>query len=185
MNLEAALLAEHSRRQRDLIVAWVGGEPRRFAKVVGVMLGDAPVLAQRAAWVVSVVAEAHPAWSRPHLGRLLDHLARPKLHPAVSRAIFRLLQFAPIPGVLEGRVLAVALAGLGGPTAIAVKVCAMTVLKRLAADSPALLTEIRQLIDEQLPTASPAFRARARREFRPTLQSSRPTNRKLPSSQGL
>lgn len=165
MDVEAALLEEHSRRQTDRIAAWVGGEPRRFAAVVRVVLANAPVMAQRAAWVMSVVAEAHPAWARSHLGALLDHLARPNLHPAVTRAIFRMLQFAPIPGALEGRLLTVALTAMGSAAPVAIKVCAMTVVKRLAADSPELLGEIRQLVADQLPHASPAFRARARREF--------------------
>jgi hypothetical protein len=165
MDFAAALRAEHSRAQTDRIAAAVGADARRFAELVGLMTGGDRLLAQRGAWAVAVVAEARPELTKPHLVKLLDHLAKPGLHPAVVRAIFRMLQTAPIPGNLEGRVLGVALAALGGVAPVAVKAYALTVLKRLAAGYPELMAEVRALIDEQLPDASPALLARARMEF--------------------
>lgn len=165
MNPIDALRQEHSRAQTDRVAAWVGRDRRRFGVLVEMLTGNDRLLAQRSAWVVSVVAETRPELLTEHLARLLDHLRTPGLHPAVIRAVFRSLQTVPVPGELEGRVLAMAMAALGGPVPIAVKVFAMSVLKRLASGQPALLAEIRALVEEQLAGASPAFRARARRDF--------------------
>ena len=161
----AALRQEHSRAQTDKVAAWVGNDAAKFAEIIALMTGSERLLAQRAAWVVAVVGEAHPEWVGPCLGALLDHLAKPGLHPAVVRTVFRLMQSSPIPGNLEGRVMAVAFAALGGVAAAAVKAYSLTILKRLAEAHPAILGEVRALLAEQLPTACPAVLSRARREF--------------------
>ncbi|MBN8456481.1 MAG: hypothetical protein J0M04_01355 [Verrucomicrobia bacterium] len=159
------LRREHSRAQTDKVAAWVGDDPAKFAEIVALMTGSDRLLAQRSAWVVAVVGEAHPEWVGSHLAAMLDHLSKPGLHPAVVRAVFRLMQTAPIPGNLEGRVMAVAFAALGGVAAAAVKAYSLTVLRRLAEAHPGILGEVRALLAEQLPTACPAVRSRARREF--------------------
>lgn len=163
--LEDALRVGKTKPRILEIAAWVGRDRRRFSEVVGFMKGTDSKLAARAAWVMSVCVEAHPELLEPHLTDLLDHLERPGLHPAVPRNTFRVLQFAPISGELEGRVLSMALAALGGPVAVAVKAFAITILKRLAGDVPEIVAEVKLLIDEQFHDASPAFRARARNEF--------------------
>ena len=61
--------------------------------------------------------------------------------------------------------MAVAMSALGGPMPAAVKVYAMSVLKRLTSDYPDLLAEVRLLVEEQLHDASAGFRVRARRDF--------------------
>lgn len=161
----AALRQEHSRAQTDKVAAWTMADVRRYGRMINLMTGDDRLLTQRAAWVVCVVGEANPEWVVRHLPRLLDHLARPGLHPAVVRGIFRLLQNVPIPGRLEGRVLSLAFAALGGTAAVAVKAYSLTILKRLAAKSPEILDEVRAILAEELPNAAPAVRSRARREF--------------------
>ncbi len=161
----AALRQEHSRAQTDIVAAWTMADARRYGKMIDLMTGDDRLLTQRAAWVVCVVGEARPDWVVPHLPRLLDHLARPGLHPAVVRGIFRLLQTVPVPGSLEGRVLSLAFAALGGAAAVAVKAYSLTILKRLASANPEILDEVRAILAEELPNAAPAVRSRARREF--------------------
>jgi hypothetical protein len=161
----AALRQEHSRAQTDRIAAWVLADVRRYGKMIDLMTGSDRLLAQRSAWVVGVVGEARPDWVVPQLARLLDHLTRPGLHPAVVRAVFRLLQVVPIPGTLEGRVMGLAFAALGGPAAVAVKAYSLTILKRLAAGNHELIAEVRAVLAEELPGAAPAVWARARREF--------------------
>lgn len=163
--LEDALRIGKSKRQVLEIAAWVGGDRRRFGKLVGLMKGPDSKLANRAAWVAGSCVDVRPGLLKPHLGELLDLLERPGLHAAIPRNTFRMLQNAPISGDLEGRVLSAALAALGGAVPVAVKANAMTVLKRLAAEIPEILAEVRLLIDEQSHDASPAFRIRARREF--------------------
>lgn len=165
MNLQEELARENSRAQADRITAWVGADRQRFGEVFARMLGNDRKSAQRAAWVVSLAGEAHPELLRGRVGVMLNHLRRPDLHPAVARAVFRLLQTVPIPGPHHNRAAQESLTALGGSAPVAVKVFAMTVLKRLAAPYPEWLAEIRALVSEQLADASPGFRSRARREF--------------------
>jgi hypothetical protein len=133
--------------------------------MVGLMTGGDALVEQRAAWVVADCGEQWPELVGPQLEHLLDNLERPGLHPAVVRGTFRMLQFADLPPALEGRVCSVAMAALGGATPVAVKAYSMTVLRRLVGRYPEIAEEVRLLIEEQLPGASPGFRSRARREF--------------------
>ena len=165
MNLAEALRAEHSKAQTLRIVDWVGGDPLRFAELFSVFRCGDMLLEQRAAWAVGYCVEAHPGLLEPHLAAMLDNLERTGLHPAVIRASFRAFQIVPIPGHLEGRVLAAAFAALGGEAPIAVKAYSITIARRLAEPYPELLEEARLLVESQLPGAAPALRARARREF--------------------
>jgi hypothetical protein len=159
------LRQEHSRAQTDRIAEWTMRDARRYAEMIDLMTGNDRLLAQRSAWVVSVVGEARPDWVGPHLERMLDHLGRPGLHPAVVRGIFKLLQNVPIAGKLEGRVMSLAFAALAGTAAVAVKAYALTILKRLANGQQEILDEVRAILAEDLPGASPAVRARARMKF--------------------
>jgi hypothetical protein len=115
--------------------------------------------------VVGDAAELHPELVKPHLVTLLDFLARPGLHDAIVRHTFRILQFATIPPRLEARVMAMAMAALGGTAPIAVKAYSLTVLKRLSVRYPEILPEVHALIAEILPAAGPAIRTRAKKEF--------------------
>lgn len=165
LEVREMLLVEHSRAQTEQVVEWIGSDAKRFAQVVRLMLGDERKVAQRAAWVVGVAGERWPRLAARHLEAMLDHLRQPGLHPAVPRAVFRLLQTVPVSGALEARVIEVAFAALGGPDAVAVKAFAITVLKRFTSGQPELVAEIRSLIREVLPDSTPAIRVRARREF--------------------
>lgn len=165
LSLEARLRAAKGKVQIDEIVAWVGGERERFGELMGFLASEEFVLAVKSAWAGGWVIEQHPELMAKHLTEVLDVLERPGLSSSVARGIFRMLQFAPISGESEGRVMAVATAALGGPMPVAVKVYAMTTLKRLVADYPELMEEVGLLVEEQLHDASPGFRVRARREF--------------------
>lgn len=158
------LMLGHNKELALRTAEWIGCGGKRFSELVGFMVSDDPVLSARAAWVFGICVEAHPRWLAPVLPALLDRIER-RVHPAVTRNLFRCLQTAPIPGELEGRVLSAAMAALGGPGPVAEKAFGMTVLKRLAGGNAEMLEEIRLLVREQFHEASPAFRARAKREF--------------------
>ena len=158
-------MAGNNRKFSEITAAWVGSDRKKFASLIDFMIMADSQMAARAAWVASIVVDSHPRLLAPHLASLLRHFDSRQAHPPVLRNFFRMLQTAPIPGESEGLVLAAAMAALGGPGPVAVKVNAMSVLKRLTAGMPELLREIHLLIDEQMHDASPGFRARARREF--------------------
>lgn len=158
------LMLGHNKELALRTAEWTGDSRKRFQELVGFMVSEDAVLSARAAWVFGICVEARPAWLAPVLPVLLDRIER-RVHPAVTRNLFRCLQTAPIPGELEGRILSAAMAALGGPGPVAEKAFGMTILKRLAGGNAELLEEIRLLVREQFHEASPAFRARAKREF--------------------
>jgi hypothetical protein len=164
-DLAATILASHSADMRRAVQAWVGSNTSRLAELVECVLGDDLLLAQRASWPLSFCVEAHPKLGIPHLARLLQNLHRPGLHGAVVRNTFRLLQFVEIPARLEDEVFSASFAATSGPTDVAVKCCAVSVLKRLVMRFPELRQEVVLQIREQLPGAAPAFVVRVRKEF--------------------
>jgi hypothetical protein len=164
MDIEKQLLAEHSRKNTEKIVRWIGNDPARVKAVMEVFLGDDPLLTQRAAWVVGVLADDRGRLLQPWLAKLMKKMREPGVHNAARRNVVRALQFVEIPPRLIGEVATVCFDELASPLSpIAVKACAMTVLQRVVHQEPDLGRELRLIIEQQLPYGAPAFHARAKR----------------------
>ncbi len=164
MDVAKQLLVEHSRKNTDRIVRWIGNDPVRVKALMTVFLGDDPLLTQRAAWVVGVLADHHAHVLQPWLAKLMKKMREPGVHDAARRNVVRALQFVEIPPRLTGEVATVCFDELASPSSpIAVKVCAMTVLHRIVQQEPDLGRELRLVIEQQLPYGAPAFHARAKR----------------------
>jgi hypothetical protein len=164
MDLTKALLKEHSKAQMTKIVDYVGQNEARFKVLVEVYLAGPYRVTQRAAWPLSYCVERHPGLVTPHLKRLLDFLDKPGLHDAVKRNTLRLLQYVDLPKRLHGRVADLCFQYLQSKREpIAVKAFSLTVLQRIVEVQPELGTELKIIIEDQLPYASPAFRSRARK----------------------
>ena len=164
MDFRESLKKEHSKSQTAKIADYVGFNRARFKKLVEVYLAGPYRITQRAAWPLSLCVERHPALITPHLGQILIHVTIPNAHDAVKRNTVRLLQFIEIPSKYRGKVADLCFGYLHNrKEAIAVRVFSMTVLSRLGVKEPDLLNELVLLIEDELPYASPAFRARAKR----------------------
>jgi hypothetical protein len=88
----------------------------------------------------------------------------PGVHDAVRRNVMRALQFVEIPPRLLGEIASICFDELASPVSpIAVRACAMTVLERVVEREPELGRELRLVIEQQLPYATAAFQARARK----------------------
>lgn len=167
MNLEEELLKEHSRRQAEFIAGWVGTRPERIRALMKVFLQGDPLLTQRSAWVVGILGDTSPRLLQPYWGKLLRRIQEPGIHDAARRNVVRALQFVSIPPHLLGTVTTVCFDALSDRhTPIAVRVCAMSVLARIAENKPELGRELRIIIEQHLPYEGPAFSARARRVLR-------------------
>jgi len=57
MNLREQLLLEHSKTNSELITKWIGKNKSRFSELMQLFLHDEYRVVQRAAWVLSMVAE--------------------------------------------------------------------------------------------------------------------------------
>ena len=166
MDIREALLAEHSKRQTMKIVRYIDGDPVRFAELMKLFLGDTYRLSQRAAWAVNYCAEHHHELVKPYFGKLVEQLERDDVHVAVRRNVARMLQFTEIPNRYRGRVFDACYNLVDdGEQPVAVKVFAMTVAAVIAKDKPALLNELRLIVEKYLPHASAGFRSRAKRVF--------------------
>lgn len=164
MNLHEALAKEHSKKQCDRIVHYIGDDPERFAILMDIFFKGVYRITQRAAWPMSYCVRAHPELIKPYFKLLLDNLARKDLHVAVARNTLRLLQDVTIPKKFQGRVMNACFHYLQSPESpIALKAFSLTVLEHLAKDYPEIMPELRLIIEEQWDQATPAIRSRARK----------------------
>lgn len=161
--LEEMLMSQRYMHQAQQVMAWVGHNKRRFDALVQLVTGDDKKLAQKAAWPMSYVAEAHPAWVIRHLPSLLATIKIPGVHTAVVRSVVRLLQFVDIPEDLHGDVMDSCFRYIEDiREKPAVKAFALTVLHKLSQTYPEILPEIRAIIASRIEHETPAFRTRAR-----------------------
>ena len=84
MDIEKQLLVEHSRRNTDRIIRWIGADAARLKSVMEIFLGDDPLLTQRSAWVVGVMADEHPGLLQPWLSKMMRKTREPGVHDAVT-----------------------------------------------------------------------------------------------------
>jgi len=164
MDLEKLLRAEHSKRQCDRIVAYIGDDKDRFAQLIELFFRGEYRMTQRAAWPLSYCVQRHPELITPYYRQLLDNLGRKDIHVAVVRNTVRLLQDVSIPKRWHGRVMSVCFEFVEDPaTPIAVKAFALSILSNLSAKYPEIKGELKTLIESQWEQATPAFRSRAKK----------------------
>ena|ERR1022692_4982688 len=92
MNLEETILKEHSKKQCDKIVRYIGISQERFAELMKLFFEWKYRVTQRAAWPVSYCVRNHPQLIKPYFKKLLDNLEKKNLQDAVIRNTLRLLQ---------------------------------------------------------------------------------------------
>src|ERR1700754_2272714 len=105
MNLHQLLLDEHSKKQTDRIVNYIGGDKERFARLIELFFEGDYRVTQRAAWPLSYCVRRHPQLIQPYFKRLLDNLNRKDIPVAVVRNTVRLLQDVTIPKKYHGRIM--------------------------------------------------------------------------------
>ena len=164
IDLEQLLREEHSKKQTDRSVRYIGKDKRRFAGLIRLFFKGEYRITQRAAWPLSYCVRAHPQLISPYFKPLLENLARKDIHPAVIRNTVRLLQDVSIPKRYHGPVMNSCFEFLQSPeTPIAIKAFSLTILGHLAADYPDIRGELKLIIEEQWDRSSPAIRSRAKR----------------------
>ncbi len=163
MNIRAALLKEHSKKQCNAIVKWVGNDQKKFDELFDLFLHDEYRVVQRAGWPISYCVEKHPNLIQNHYTKLLKNLNKKGIHDAVKRNSIRLLQYVNIPKKFHGRVMDICFRYVSSPTeAVAVKAFSITVLQNLARQYPGIINEIKLVIEERLDYETIAFKTRAK-----------------------
>jgi hypothetical protein len=165
MHLRNQILQENSRGHILKIAAWVSNDPDRLEQLVQLFLHDEYRVVQRAAWILSYVAERQPELMQPHLPAMVRRMEDHGIPVAVKRNVTRVLQFLPIPPALHGQVMNYCFELLSNPEeTIAVRVCSMTVLANLAQEYPDIRNEIRLVLEDELQhQPSPGFASRAKK----------------------
>ena len=164
MNLREEILKEHSKAQCTKIVKWVCSSQQRFDELFGLFINDEYRVVQRAGWPLSFCVIEHPSFINKHWKPLINNLKKPNLHNAVKRNSIRLMQDLEIPEKFHGEVMGICFKFLESPTeALAVKVFSMSVLGNLAKIYPDIKTELKLIIEEQLPNQTAGFKSRAKK----------------------
>src|ERR1700753_1319430 len=107
MDLLHSLRAEHSKKNTDRIVRYIGSNKERFAQLIALFFKGEYRITQRAAWPLSYCVRRHPALITPYYKPLLDNLQRKDIPVAVIRNTVRLLQDVDIPKRQHGRVMSI------------------------------------------------------------------------------
>ncbi|MFT3751168.1 MAG: hypothetical protein QM768_22845 [Agriterribacter sp.] len=164
MDLRAAILKEHSKKQCEHIVKYIGRDQKKFDALVAFFLNDEYRVVQRAAWPLSYTVIAHPGLIRKHLKKIILNLKKPGIHNAVKRNTIRLLQAVEIPESLHGGVMDLCFQYIADPKEmVAVKAFSLTVLANLAKQYPEIIPELKLIILDQMPHETAAFKSRAQK----------------------
>lgn len=164
MNLRDALLAEHSKAQKNTIVEWIGTSQRRFDELFGLFLTDEYRVVQRAAWPLSYCVVVHPFFIKEHFKKMIDYLHQPGLPDAVKRNTLRLLQHVNIPAKYHGELMDLCIKYISSHTEpAAVKAFALTILQNLSQYYPEIKGEVKIIIEDRWDRETPAFRSRAKK----------------------
>lgn len=162
--LRETILAAHSRKQTNIVINWVGEDPKRFAGLMKLFLGDEYRVTQLASNSVSHISVCQPKLIRPYLKKIIANLNRKGQHIAVTRNTIRLLQFIEVPKNLQGDLVNACfnfLLDVESP--IALKAFSMKVLYNIAKEEPDLKNEIKIVIEGLLPYGSTAVKNRGQK----------------------
>ena len=164
MNVAEIFAKGQSRASTEAIVAYVGKEPKRFAELYRTFVRGDFRVQQCAAWPISVIAEKRPKLVEPYLPKLIEYLPRNDVHDAVKRSVLRLLEFGKIPERLKGKVFSYSLDLLDDPSqAVAIRCFALSAAAKAASGEPALMNEIKLVVNKYRGHVTAGFKARVRR----------------------
>ncbi len=164
MDLRNQILKEHTKANCQKIVDWVGNDISRFNQLFNLFINDEYRVTQRAAWPMSYCVIAHPELMKNNFEKLIKNLEKPGLHDAIKRNTVRLLQHVDIPSKYEGPVMHLCFQYVESPDeAVAIKAFSLTILGNLSKKYPAIIPEIKLLIENQLPHQTAAFKQRAKK----------------------
>ncbi len=163
MNIEEALLKEHTKKNTMSIVNHIGDDKIFFKELMELFLKGEYRITQRASWVVSYCAIAHPKLIKPYFEKLIAKLKEPNVHDAIKRNIVKVFSEIELPENLYGEIYEICFGYLRSiDETIAVKVHSMTVIEKICHQFPELKHELILTIEDMIPSGSAGIRARAK-----------------------
>jgi hypothetical protein len=163
----SGLEKEHSKKQTHRIARIAIESKAGLSELMNLYFGNEKIIAQRAAWVLSVLAKNHPGLLDPYLKKIVLHLRKENLHDAIKRNGIKVLELSVIPKSLKGLVADLCFNFLSNNNeAVAIRCYAMTVLSKICQAEPGLKDELRLVIEAALPYSKSGFRSRAMRTLK-------------------
>ncbi|WP_018341709.1 hypothetical protein [Cytophaga aurantiaca] len=161
MNLKEELLKEHSLVQTKKISYWAAESKTNLKQLMQYFIGKDKILVQRASWAASKVYELKPEWFDVYIPQLIACLEKP-IHGSVRRNSLRIMQTMQIPDEYQSSLIDRLFILLSDPKEeSAVKAFGMTVAYNVIKRYPELGNELKIIIEDQLPYATPSFKSRA------------------------
>jgi hypothetical protein len=161
MNFSTLLENTHSKATTTLIVDEIEANPSKLDELMQLMLGKDLLLAQRAAWPFSFVAEKNPLLFKRYIPQLIQKLENKDDHPAIKRNILRAFQYFNFSAKHEGKLLNISFNLLNDfEQPIAIKAFAMTVIYNLSEKYPEIKNELKLSIENLLPHGSAGIKSR-------------------------
>lgn len=149
MDIELALINEHSKTTTMKIVKYIGNDKARFKILLAIFFNGEYRLSQRAAWPLSYVAINDPLLIKPHFTKLIHKLSRTDNHPAIARNILRTFQEIEIPEKYHAVLIDLCfkfIMDIQYP--IAIRAFAITVAAKICKIYPELKRELIIILDE-------------------------------------
>ncbi len=158
------LAAEHSKKQCDKIVKYIGSNKERFADLMKLFFESEYRITQRAAWPMSYCVKNYPDLIQPYFSRLINNLQKKGIHDAVIRNTVRLLQDVEIPKKYHGKLMDICFGYIqANDVPVAIKVFSLTILHNLSKQYPDTISELKLLIEERWEHETVAFHSRAKK----------------------
>lgn len=162
MNLQAEILKADFKDQAVFVAEEINGDEEKFAELMMLFFSKDSRTCQRAAWIVSHCADRNPLMLMPYVDKLIKNLYN-EVGEATKRNTVRVLQYLDIPEELWGETIEICFRYLTSNEAVAIKVFSMSVLYNLSLKVPEITTELRVVIEDQLPYGSAGFKSRAKK----------------------
>ena len=162
MNLKAEILKADFKDQAVFVAEEINGDEEKFAELMKLFFSKDNRTCQRAAWIVSHCADKNPWLLFPYVNKLVKNLYN-DVGDATKRNTVRVLQLVEIPEELWGETIEICFRYLTSNEAVAIKVFSMTVLYNLSLKVPEITTELKVVIEDQLPYGSAGFKSRAKK----------------------
>lgn len=154
---------EHSRRITDQVIDYIEDDPDKFSALMELFFSEDWLINQRAAWPIPDIAKKYPELIEPYISKLIHNLEKP-CHNAVIRNTVRLFENIDVPEDLQGIFYDICyklMCNIKEP--VANKIFAMTVMYKIGEPYPELLSELKTIIETQLPYEKPGFKSRGRK----------------------
>lgn len=159
MKLEELLLIDQSRINADQVVEIIAHYPELFETLWSLYLKNEEPVSRRAAWVMDILTERIPLLKESQLDLMINLLDEFK-HDGLKRHTLKILERNNISEKNMGKLMLICFQWLESPyESAAVKVFCIKILQKMASIEPQISRELIDIIDMQLPEATPSFRS--------------------------